>query len=356
MPPFLQFIIRRVLAIPVTLIVITMLLYAGVMLTPPEARVSLYYQPDPTRITQEQFERSIQAKIRAFRLDEPFLVQYGIWVKSLFNGTWGFSPTLNDDVLPSLLRRTPATVELTLFSLLLFIPLGLFGGVLAGWRQRKAFDNSVRFMAYVATAFPPFILSLMLLSIFYVKFKFVGPGRLNLVYGAQIMDESYRTITGLFTIDSLLNGRFDIFVDSLKHLILPVFTLSLYHWATLARITRSTIISERHKDYLVAAQARGLPESRVMWGHAFRNTLAPSFTSMALSSASLVTGVFVVEVIFNIKGISDVIVRGTVGIPDAPAALGFALYSVIIVLLLMFVFDVLQAVFSPRLREDLFKS
>ena len=170
------------------------------------------------------------------------------------------------------------------------------------------------------------------------------------------MNESYRTITGLYTIDSLLNGRFDIFVDALKHLILPVFTLSLYHWATLTRITRSTIITERHKDYLVAAQARGLPESRVMWGHAFRNVLAPSFTSMALSAASLVTGVFVVEVIFNIKGISDVIVRGTVGIPDAPAALGFALYSVIIVLLLMFIFDILQAVFSPRIREDVFKS
>ena len=338
------------------MVVITMLLYAGVMLTPPEARVSLYYQPDARRITQEQLDRMIQAKVRAFRLDEPYIVQYGIWVRSLFDGTWGFSPTMNDDVLPSLLRRTPATAELTLFSLLLFIPLGLFGGVLAGWRQRKAFDNSLRFMAYLATAFPPFILSLMLLSIFYVKFKFVGPGRLNMANEYQIMDEGYRTMTGLYTIDSLLNGRFDIFIDSLKHLILPVFTLSLYHWATLARITRSTIISERNKDYLVAALSRGLPEKRVIWGHAFRNTLAPSFTSMALSAASLVTGVFVVEVIFNIKGISDVIVRGTVGVPDAPAALGFALYSVIIVLLLMFIFDILQAIFSPSLREDLFKS
>ena len=176
MPPFLQFLIRRVLAIPVTLIVITMLLYAGVMLTPPEARVSLYYQPDARRITQEQLERMIAAKIRDFRLDEPYIVQYGLWVKSLFNGTWGFSPTLDEDVLPSLLRRTPATAELTFFSLLLFIPLGLFAGVLAGWRQRKAFDNSVRFMAYIATAFPPFILSLMLLSIFYVKLRFRGTG------------------------------------------------------------------------------------------------------------------------------------------------------------------------------------
>jgi peptide/nickel transport system permease protein len=356
MPPFIQFLVRRLIAIPVTLIIITMLLYAGVMLTPPEARLSLYYQPNATRVTEEQLKHMIENGIHKYHLDDPFLVQYAYWVKSLLQGTWGYSPTLNDDVLPALLVRTPATAELTLYSVLVFIPLGLVSGVLAGWKQRRAFDNTFRFMAFVATSFPPFILALIFLSLFYVNLHWFAPGRIDMAYRFQITDSTYRTFTGLFTIDSLLNGRLDIFINALRHLAMPVFTLSMYHWATLGRITRATIISERHKEYIIAAQARGLTEKQVIWKHAFWNTLAPSFTSIALSAASLVTGVFIVEIIYNIHGVSDMVVRSMLGIADAQAALGFALYSVIIVLLLMFVLDVMQAIFDPRLREDLFNS
>ena len=105
----------------------------------------------------------------------------------------------------------------------------------------------------------------------------------------------------------------------------------------------------------MAAQSRGLTESRVLWRHVFWNTLAPSFTSMALSVASLITGVFVVEIIYTIRGVSDIIVKSMQMLPDAPAALGFALYSVLIVFSIMFVLDILQAIFDPRLREELIK-
>jgi ABC-type dipeptide/oligopeptide/nickel transport system permease component len=256
-------------------------------------------------------------------------------------------------VLPALLRRTPATAELTFYSVLFFIPLGLVSGVFAGWRQRRAFDNSFRFMAFVVTSFPPFILALALLSLFYVNLHWFAPGRIAQEFSFQISDPAFRSVTGLYTVDALLNGRLDIFVDALRHLVMPVLTLSIFHWATLGRITRSTIITERHKEYLVAAQARGLTDQQVIWRHAFFNTLAPSFTSMALSAASLVTGVFVIEIIYRIYGVSDIIVRAMQGSPDAPAALGFCLYSIIMVLFLMFVLDILQAIFDPRIREDL---
>ena len=194
------------------------------------------------------------------------------------------------------------------------------------------------------------------LSFFYVNLHWFAPGRIAQEFSFQISDPAFRSITGLYTFDTLLNGRFDIFVDALRHLAMPVFTLSIYHWATLGRITRSIIITERHKEYLVAAQARGLTDQRVIWRHAFFNTLAPSFTSVALSAASLVTGVFVVEIIYRIYGVSDVIVRAMQGSPDAPAALGFSLYSIVMVLFVMFVLDILQAIFDPRIREDLFNS
>jgi peptide/nickel transport system permease protein len=355
MPPFLQFLLRRIIAVPISFVIITMVLYAGVMLTPPEARAALYFPKTNRTLTDEQVARLIENIIEKYHLRDPYPIQYAYWAKSLVEGNWGYSPMLSEEVLPALLRRTPATAELTLFSILFFVPLGLAGGVLAGWKQNRAFDNAFRFMAFVASSFPPFILALLFLAIFYVNLHWFAPGRIDSMFGFQISDPGFRTFTGLFTIDSLLNGRFDIFINSLSHLAMPVFTLSLYHWATLGRISRSTILAERHKEYIVAAQSRGLSERRVLWRHVFWNILAPSITSMALSAASLVTGVYVVEIIYNFSGVSDIMVRAMQQVPDAPAALGFALFSILIVLALMFVLDILQAVFDPRIREDLLK-
>jgi peptide/nickel transport system permease protein len=146
-----------------------------------------------------------------------------------------------------------------------------------------------------------------------------------------------------------------MFWDAWKHLAMPIFTLSLYHWATLARITRTSMIEERSKEYILSARARGLSERRVVWKHAFWNMLTPSLTSIALSATSIVTGVFVAEIIYDFNGVSSVIVAAMSGEPDAPAALGFAVYSVVLVLIMMFVLDVLQAAFDPRVREGVLK-
>ena len=356
MSPFLQFTVRRILAVPVTLLIITMLLYGGAMLTPPEARAELY-KPDSERmLTAEQEARLVEKIIKLYHLRDPFPVQYGIWIKSLFTGGWGYSPSLQSEVLPALLRRTPATVELTIFSLLLFVPLGLVIGVLAGWRQNKKFDNTFRSMAFLGTSVPPFILSLMLLAIFYIKLGWFAPNRISISFSSQIIDDAFKSPTGMLTIDALINKRFDIFVDALRHLFLPAFTLSLFHWATLGRLARSTIIENRRKAYIVAATARGLPERRIVWNHAFPNTLAPAFTSMGLSAASLLTGIFVIELIYNINGVSEVIAKAMRGVPDATASLGFAIYSAIMVLTLMFVLDIIQAAFDPRVREEVLHS
>lgn len=357
MPPFLQFVIRRLAAIPISLVIITMVLYAGVMLTPVEARASLYFPPNMNpNMTEEQFRRFQESIIRRYHLRDPYLVQYGYWVQSLFDGTWGHSPTLNEPVLPALLRRTPVTLELALYSLLFLVPLGLISGVLAGWRRSGVFDRVFRSLAFLGTSTPSFILAMVLLSVFYINLGWFAPQRLGVMYGLEVNSDTFRNFTGMLTIDSVLNGRWDIFVDTWRHLVMPVFTLSLYHWATLGRISRSTTIGERNKEYILSARARGLNEQRVIWRHAFRNMLSPSITSIALSATSIVTGVFVAEIIYNFKGVSAVIVSAMGGVPDAPAALGFAVYSAIAVLTLMFVLDVLLAIVDPRVREGVLKS
>jgi ABC-type dipeptide/oligopeptide/nickel transport system permease component len=356
MPPFFQFLFRRIIAIFLSLLIITILLYAGVMMTPAETRVQLFYHPSGQHMTEEQLANSTQIFIQRFHLNDPFPVQYWTWVKSLLQGSWGYSPTLGEDVLPALFRRTPATAELTLYSLLLFIPLGLVAGVVSGWKQRGMTDNSFRLAAFVATSFPPFILAILLIAIFYVKLNWFAPLRLNMAFALNLPNQGFIPYTGMYTIDGLLNGRLDVTWEAFRHLMMPVFTLSLFHWATLGRITRSAIITERKKEYIVASRSRGVNERMLMWKHAFRNTLAPSLTSLGLSAASLVTGVFVVEIIFSFNGVSDLIVKSMMGIPDPAAALGFAVYSVLIVLALMFILDILLAVFDPRVREEILES
>ena len=152
MPPFVQFVIRRFLVIPVSLLIITLVLYGGVMLTPPEARATLYYPPRMNpNITEERLLQFQEAIIQQHHLRDPFLVQYAYWIASLFDGTWGYSPTMHEFVLPALLKGTPITLELGLYSLLFLIPLGLAGGVMAGWKRSGTFDRLFRGMAFVST-------------------------------------------------------------------------------------------------------------------------------------------------------------------------------------------------------------
>ncbi len=354
MPPIIQFLIRRIFSAFVSLIVITMLLYAGVMLTPPEARARLYLSPG--KGGDRASEKFIAVLIKSNHLDEPYLVQYAYWAKSLIQGSWGYSPTLKAEVLPALLHRTPATLELAIYSLVLLIPFGLASGLFSGWRPGGKFDSIFRGLAFLSTSMPAFILSMILISVFYIQLDWFAPGRIDITTELQMARSGFVDYTGALTLDSLLNGRFDIFITALRHLAMPVFTLSIYHWATLGRITRATILNERGKEYIVAARARGVKETSLIWKHALRAILAPSLTTMALSAASIVTGIFVIEIVFGLTGISQVIVSSMSDTPDAPAALGFAVYSVIMVLGLMLTLDVIQAVLDPRVREETLKS
>jgi peptide/nickel transport system permease protein len=176
---------------------------------------------------------------------------------------------------------------------------------------------------------------------------------LGTITGLDLHASSFTSYTGLLTVDGLLNGRLDISLEALRHLVLPVFTLSLAHWATLGRVTRAAMIEELGKEYVVAARSRGLPNRWVIWRHAFRNAAPPALTSTALTAASLVTGVYIIEAVFDFPGVSTLITRGLGYIPDTALAVGFAVYSVLVVLLLMLALDIIQASINPYIREEM---
>jgi peptide/nickel transport system permease protein len=346
-----RFIFCRVMFVIFTFLFVTFCLFVVTSCFSVEDRALLYFPKNPGYgINEDNIDLVVDDIIKTHGLNDPIPVQYFHWLRNLLLGEWGWSPTAQDDVLSAILRLTPATTELTLFSILVFVPLGLFSGVIAGSNQNKPADHFIRFNAFLATAIPPFILAILLMVIFYVTLKWFPPGRLSDALFFEIRSASFRQYTGLITIDGLLNGRPDIFVDALRHLVLPVITLSAYHWSSLTRITRVMLQEELPKDYITSARARGLTENRLVWQHAVPNTLAPALNSTILSAASLMTGVMVVESIFNFPGISAFLKNSLVGVPDIPAVLGFSVYIIGIVLLLMVVLEITQALVDPRFR------
>ncbi len=349
--PVLKFLIKRLWVVLITLLMITAIIFGIVLLAPIETRAQLYMGSNMREgLDPEIYERYLNRIIREHGMDDPYPVQYVRWLGLLVRGEWGWSPMLRADVLDALLERTPATIELTLYSLLLFIPLGLLGGAIAGWKRGRSADRGFRLFAYIATSIPPFILGLVLLSILYVGLHWFMPGYLSVEESFVVNSGSFKSYTGLITLDGLLNGRIYVFWDGVRHLAMPVITLSLFHWATLGRVTRASVIEEANKGYVTAAHARGVPDGRVLWKHAVPNVLVPSLTTSALSAATLITGVYIIELVFNRPGVSKLITTITWR-PDVALATGFAVYSVLAVLTVMILLDIVQVIVDPRLRR-----
>ncbi len=173
-----------------TLLLITSALYATVMLTPPETLASLY-MPKRTspRMTEEMYEQLLQDMVEKYHLDDPFPVQYYYWAGNLLKGNWGYSPNLQEDVFPGLVRRAPATLELTFYAILIYFPLGLLSGVLAGTRKKGVIDRLFRSIAFVATSLTPMILAIMMMVIFYITLRWFAPGRLGTAFAPLITAE-----------------------------------------------------------------------------------------------------------------------------------------------------------------------
>lgn len=303
-------------------------------------------------MTEEMYEELLQQMVEKYRLDAPFAVQYFSWAGQLLKGNWGYSPNLQEDVFTGLMRRAPATLELTLYTILIYFPLGLLSGVLSGTRKRGIFDRLFRSAAFVATSLTPMILAIIMMVVFYITLRWFAPGRLGTAFAPMITAENFVAYTGFLTIDGLLNKNPQLSLDALRHLAMPALTLAFAQWAVLGRITRATIIEENQKEYIIAGRAMGLRERTLAWRYALGNAAAPVLTHTMLTAASLMTNIFVVEIIFNYPGLSTVGVKSLAFVPDAPSAMGFAIYSTILVLVITTLLDLLKAVVDPRLREN----
>jgi len=155
--------------------------------------------------------------------------------------------------------------------------------------------------------------------------------------------------TQLNTIDGLLNGRFDILLDALRHMVLPIVTLSYLSWALLLKITRSSMLESLRQDYVTTARAKGLRERDVINRHARRNALLPVATIGGLTVVALLNGVVITETIFDYPGIGSAIAKAA-GSLDVLTVLGFVLFNATLLIVANLIVDVMYALLDPRVR------
>jgi peptide/nickel transport system permease protein len=266
------------------------------------------------------------------------------------HGNLGYSRTVSMPVANAIIYFLPATVELALLSAPLIILGGISLGIRAAANKGKLIDHATRIGAIVGWSLPTFWLGLMLLMVFYGYFSgLLPPERLSTDISILVNSEDFHRYTHLNILDSILNGEFAVFLDSLRHLVLPVVTLTVVNIAFIMRMMRSSMLEALGKGYILTARAKGLDESTVINKHARRNALIPVLTISGYLFASIVNGVVITETIFNYKGLGWWVWQSAVHL-DISAILGFALFNAILFLLTNLVVDLLYVRIDPRIR------
>lgn len=302
---------------------------------------------DPARlIAGDRASDALVAGIRhQLGLDLPLYQQYGRYVLDLVQGDLGTSIRTNRPVLEDLQAFFPATLELALVALFLAIVVGVPLGVLSAVYHNRAIDQIARTLAVTGISTPAFWLGLGAIVLFY--------GHLGWLPGGGRLSEGLtppNTITGFYLIDSLLAGNFSLFVDALKHLILPAATLGFVTLGVISRQIRSAMLDQLGEDYIRTARAYGLSKWTVILRHALPNALIPSVTVLGLTLGDLLYGAVLTETVFAWPGMGAYVVKSIQSL-DFPAVMGFAILVSFIYVLLNMAIDLLYRVIDPRIGE-----
>jgi peptide/nickel transport system permease protein len=224
-------------------------------------------------------------------------------------------------------------------------------GIQAAVHHNKLIDQILRVFAITGWSIPTFVFGLLVLMIFYARLGWFPPERLSDWAMRIVQSDDFMRYTQMNTIDSLLNLRFDIFLDSLRHLILPVLTLSVVSWAFLLRVTRSSMLDVLRQDYMTTARAKGLEERKVIRRHAVPNALIPVITVGGLTLIGLFNGVVITETVFNYPGMGSFMAEAALSL-DVVSVLGVTLFSSFVLVFGNLIVDVLYGVVDPRIRLE----
>lgn len=332
----LRFIVTRVSLVIPTFLGVTLLAFALIHLIP----------GDPILLMSGErgIDAARHAELRAeLRLDEPLLVQYGYYLGDLLSGDLGRSILTKEPVLSEFLTLFPATLELSIFALLLAIGLGLPAGIIAAVRRSSGFDHGLMGGALIGYSMPIFWWALLLILLFSVNLGWTPvSGRISLMF-------FFEPVTGFMLIDSLLSGQPGAFRSAVSHLILPTIVLATIPLAVIARMTRSAMLEVLSEDYVRTARAKGVLPLQVISVHALRNALIPVVTVIGLQTGVLLTGAILTETIFAWPGVGKWLIE-SINRRDYPVLQGGVLLVATAVMTVNLIVDLLYGLINPRIR------
>ncbi len=333
----LRYLVRRVLQMAGVAVVLSLLLFIWLR-SLPGGTVSA--------ILGERATPETRAALRhALGLDQPLWVQYGKFVQRALHGDFGASTGVlpGTDAFDVFLQRLPATIELSLFAIVLAVAAGIPLGYLAARRRASLFDNASVISSLIGVAVPVFFLAFLLKYVFAIQLGWLP------VSGRQSSGIDATRVTGFFVLDGLLTREWDASWDAFKHLILPAVALATIPFAVIFRITRASVLDVLDADYVRTAEAKGLTNRVIRGRHVLRNALLPVVTVIGLQVGLLLAGAVLTERVFSFGGVGEALAIAFEK-RDYSVLQVLILAAALIYVLVNLLVDIAYAVIDPRVR------
>jgi peptide/nickel transport system permease protein len=300
---------------------------------------------DPAREAAGRYatREQIEAVRERLGLNQPLPVQYARYLGRLVRGDLGESLNSRQDVRTELGYYFPATLELAIVAMALAVLIGIPLGVLTGAGRSPWVNSAVMFFSFLGVGMPVFWAGLIFQLVFYGKLDILPlSGRLSTLV------QPPPPVTRMYTVDALIAGQGDVFLDALKHLVLPALTLGIARVASVARITHASMVSVMRQDYIRTARAKGLAERYVLTRHALKNALLPTVTTVGLQIGWLLGGTVLVENIYNWGGVGTYAWVGIFRL-DIPVIMGITLITTLTFMFVNLVTDIAYTFLNPRI-------
>ncbi len=292
-------------------------------------------------------QEAVEQVRKQLGLDRPLIEQFLRYIANLAQGDLGLSLTTGQPVLNELLARLPASLEMVLLALLLACAIAIPLGVAAATRPGSWVDQLARLVTTAGVSLPTFFTGLLLSYVFYFLLGWAPSplGRLDPMFSPPA------TVTGLYLVDAALMGDASLWWASLKQLVLPVATMTIFVLAPIARMTRASMLSVLSSDFVRTARASGLSNTTVLVRYALRNALLPVVTTLGMVFGFMIGSSVVIEKVFSWPGVGSYAIDALTASDYAPVQ-GFVLTMGILFVLLNLMIDVLYVVIDPRVKLE----
>jgi dipeptide transport system permease protein len=279
-----------------------------------------------------------------YGLDKPIMTQFWIWLGSALHGDFGTSISLRQNVMGLILGRLPATLELATLALLIAVTLGGALAITAARFRGTAAETAIDLANGASLAMPDFLWGLTLILLFGVAFPiFAISGRVSPTLELPF-------VSGFYLIESILRLRFDIFLDLLRHMLMPALALALPLAAVIAQLLKTSLKEAMQQDYVMLARTKGFSETRVLLSEALRNAVIPTLTLAGVQFTFLIGGTVIVERLFSYEGLGNMAIDAVIN-RDLPLIQGIVLVFALLFVLINLLVDLSYALLNPRLRH-----